>query len=95
MEAYKFETTVLENGVIKIPEISNLKNQKIEVFVVVKSNEKLTFEEWNNQFTDNKDLDEFLPEYGMTLRKFRQKIYDTEIDESISMKEFKESVKNW
>ena len=36
MEAYRFETTVLENGIIKIPEISKYKNKKIEIFVIFK-----------------------------------------------------------
>ena len=34
MEAYKFETTVLENGVIKIPEIAKYQNQKVQIFLV-------------------------------------------------------------
>ncbi len=36
MEAYKFATTVLENGVIKIPELKAYADQKVEVFVVIK-----------------------------------------------------------
>ena len=35
MEAYKFQTTVQENGVIQIPEIANLVHQQVEIFVVV------------------------------------------------------------
>lgn len=35
MEAYKFATTVLENGIIKIPELKGYANQKVEVFVVL------------------------------------------------------------
>ncbi len=34
MEAYKFETTVLENGVIQIPEIAKYKNQKVQIFLI-------------------------------------------------------------
>ncbi len=34
MEAYKFETTVQENGVIQIPNMANLAHQRIEIFVV-------------------------------------------------------------
>ena len=37
MEAYKFATTVLENGVIKIPELKDYADQKVDVFVVLKS----------------------------------------------------------
>ncbi len=36
MEAYKFATTVLENGIIKIPELKGYADQKVEVFVVLK-----------------------------------------------------------
>ena len=36
MEAFKFETTVLENGIIKIPEISQFADHPIEIFIVVK-----------------------------------------------------------
>ena len=36
MEAFKFETTVKENGVIQIPEIARLAHQQVEVFVVVR-----------------------------------------------------------
>lgn len=36
MEAYKFETMVLTDGIIKIPEISNLANKPVEIFIVVK-----------------------------------------------------------
>ena len=36
MEAYKFATTVLENGIIKIPELKDYADQKVEVFVVLK-----------------------------------------------------------
>ncbi len=34
MEAYKFETTVLENGIIQIPEIAKYKNQKVQIFLI-------------------------------------------------------------
>ena len=40
MEAYKFETTVSENGVIQLPEISKFANRKIEVFIVIKQQDK-------------------------------------------------------
>ena len=39
-----------------------------------------TFEEWNEQFTDSRDLNEHMPEYGMTLREFRMGIYEAEMD---------------
>ncbi len=34
MEALKFETTILENGIIQIPEIAKYKNQKVQIFVI-------------------------------------------------------------
>jgi thymidylate synthase len=34
-------------------------------------NGKISFEEWNEQFIDNRNLDDFIPEYGITLREFR------------------------
>ena len=40
MEAYKFETIVLENGIIQIPEISKFANRPIELFIIVKPSEK-------------------------------------------------------
>ena len=36
MEAYKFATTVLANGIVKIPELKGFADQKVEVFVVLK-----------------------------------------------------------
>lgn len=39
---------------------------------------ELSFEEWNEQFEDSFDLDDFVTEYGMTLREFRMGIYEAE-----------------
>ena len=36
MEAYKFETTVEENGIIRIPEISQFAHCDVEIFLVFK-----------------------------------------------------------
>lgn len=41
MEAYKFATTVLENGIIKIPELIAYTDQNVEVFVVVKTKKNI------------------------------------------------------
>jgi hypothetical protein len=46
----------------------------------------LTFEEWNREF-DNQNLEEFLPEYNMTLLEFRKKQFADEIDETTQMNE--------
>jgi len=40
MEAYKFETKIMENGIIKIPELSVLKDHKIEIIVMLKPEKK-------------------------------------------------------
>ncbi len=56
MEAYKFETTVLENGMIKIPQINKYANQKVEVFVVLKST--------NIVKSEQKSIDEFLNKWS-------------------------------
>jgi len=34
MEAYKFETTILENGMIQIPNFQKLKSKKVEVLIL-------------------------------------------------------------
>lgn len=58
MEAYKFETTVLENGIIRLPEISKFANCKIEIFIVIKQPEnysdtrkKRTIEQFLDKWT--------------------------------------------
>ena len=55
MEAYKFETTVSENGVIQLPEISKFANRKIEIFIVIKRQDEETNimnEQMPEQFVD-------------------------------------------
>ena len=56
---------------------------------------KLSFEAWNKQFTDNRNLDEYIPEHDMTLGEFRRSIYEAEADEEISREDFFESMKQW
>ena len=56
MQAYKFVTKVLENGIIKIPEIVNYVNQEIEIFIVLKSKfhkreKKISADEFLNKWT--------------------------------------------
>jgi len=55
------------------------------------------FEEWNKQFTDNIDLETFIPEHGTTLREFRKMIYDAEMseDSEMSFDELLEDIKTW
>jgi len=37
MEAYKFETTLLENGMIQVPDFQKLKSKKVEVLILYKN----------------------------------------------------------
>ena len=48
----------------------------------------LTFEEWNALFMEPKQLDEYIPEYGMTLRDYRRKIYEAEMEENQPIESF-------
>ncbi len=56
MEAYKFATTVLENGVLKIPELKDYADQKVEVFVVIKPKE--------NSKQSKKTIDNFFSKWA-------------------------------
>jgi len=56
MEAYKFETTVLENGIIKIPELKGYADQKVDVFVVLKPKK--------NNKRSNKTMDDFFVKWA-------------------------------
>lgn len=40
MEAYKFETTVLQGGTFRIPECARFANRPVEVFVVLNAPEE-------------------------------------------------------
>lgn len=55
----------------------------------------ISFEEWNKQFIDNRSLDEFLPEFGMTLGEFRRKIFEAESGPCISKEEFFKEMEKW
>ena len=71
-------------------------NSKDEITNIQSAKEKiLSFEEWNKQFNDNLDLDDFIPEYNTTLRKFRKEIYEAEIGAEMTMEEFKLSLQTW
>ncbi|MEA3443193.1 MAG: hypothetical protein U9R19_00550 [Bacteroidota bacterium] len=48
----------------------------------------LTFDEWNKQFEDEYDLDDYIPEYGMSLHDFRLRIYKSEKETGITKQEF-------
>lgn len=53
MEAYKFETTVLQGGTFRIPECARFANQPVEVFVVLKMPEE-------PQYAPSQSIEEFL-----------------------------------
>lgn len=42
MEAYRFETKVQKDGVIRIPEISGLADRSVELFIVMKQSAEQT-----------------------------------------------------
>ncbi len=44
MDAYKFEATVQENGILQIPEIAKFAHQQVEIFIVVTPKTKLEAE---------------------------------------------------
>ncbi len=55
------------------------------------------FEDWNRQFEDdeNTNPDEFLPEHGITLRQFRQLIWEGEQGEAMTFDAFLEDQEFW
>jgi CRISPR/Cas system CMR-associated protein Cmr5 small subunit len=67
--------------------LAEIENSEIE--------KSITFEEWNKQFADNQNLNEVIPEYGITLKAYRQKIFEAEIGETIDENEFKKRLKSW
>lgn len=70
MEAYKFKTTVEEEGVLRIPEIARLAHQQVEVFVVVAPDTEAGSAQTVQQFLDkwqgllqDFDVEELKPQY--------------------------------
>ncbi|HFA51778.1 MAG TPA: hypothetical protein ENJ95_22405 [Bacteroidetes bacterium] len=56
---------------------------------------KLPFEEWNKQFSDGADLDEYLPDYKMTMGEYRRKIYESERSGFITYRELGSAIQSW
>jgi hypothetical protein len=53
MEAYKFETTITENGTIKVPKFQKIKNKKVEVVLLFKPEiEEKSKEQETKEFLD-------------------------------------------
>ena len=64
MQAYQFETVIQEEGILKIPELEDLVNHRVEVFVIDKTpipqnSEIQSFDHFKNKwkgFLKNVDL---------------------------------------
>ena len=48
----------------------------------------LSFEEWNKLFMQEKDLNEYIPEYEMSLREYRMKLFNAEQGKSYPINQF-------
>lgn len=77
MEAYKFETTVLENGMIKVPQFEEYINRKIEVFVVlmpqtIEEEQKFSVDEFLEEWTGfAKGIDPDTEKYNYLMEKYK------------------------
>ena len=78
----------------KILTIQNEKkiNQLFSIVDILAQNKeedtKISFKEWNNLFMKEQDLNEFIPEYNMTLGEYRKKIYNIEISNDFPINQF-------
>ncbi len=48
----------------------------------------ISFETWCEKFMEDKDMNEYIPEYGMTIGEYRKKIYEAETGENIPVEDF-------
>ena len=48
----------------------------------------MSFAEWNQQFSDQQNMDDYINEYGMSVRDFRQSIYESEKEKGMSKQAF-------
>ena len=77
MEAYKFETTVLENGIIKVPQFEEYANRKIEVFVVfvpqaIEEEQKSSVDEFLEKWTGfAKNINPDTEKYNYLMEKYK------------------------
>ena len=85
------------NDVNKIFQIQSYVNKLIEK-KQPKENEfnakLITFEDWNEQFDNEEKLDNYIEEYGMTVREFRLMLYNSEKGNGMSKQDFFEKVNN-
>lgn len=76
MEALMFETKVLKDGIIKIPEMKNWKDKKIKIFII------------ENSYTSEQAKKDFVNEPVIEYRKLRNKSKNSEkltIDTAINI----------
>ena len=77
MEAYKFETKVLENGIIKVPQFEKYTNREIEVFVVfkpqkIKKEQKISVDEFLENWTGfAKGIDPDTEKFNYLMEKYK------------------------
>jgi hypothetical protein len=83
------------NKIVQIQQYVNElldKKQKVTTEFDAKT---LSFSEWNTQFENSTNLDDYIPEYGMKLRDFRLKIYNSEREQGMSKQDFLQKIQNW
>ena len=78
-----------------LDELNHGQNEQTDTDAEPPEAKGLSFEEWNNQFDDDRSLDEYLPEYGVTLGDFRRNIYESESGEETSIDEFFKDMEQW
>ena len=61
-----------------------LKNDSLLESEEVFDANKLSFEEWNEQFEDDYILDDYIEEHGITVKEYRMQLYAAEKGEGMS-----------
>lgn len=93
-----------EQKLLLFQKIMTIQNEKKlnQLFTIVgrftknsSENSKISFEEWNNLFMEERDLNKFIPEYNMTLGEYRKKIYITEQGKDYSINQFIEKLETY
>ncbi len=52
MEAYKFETTILDNGMIQVPNYQKLKSKNVEVVLLIKQQPEVELKSKNQEIQE-------------------------------------------
>ncbi len=99
------ENNIAEQKLLLFQKILSVKNeQKLnKLFLIVDkfitdmqdSDTELSFETWNQKYMNNHDLDEYIPEYQMTLGEYRQKIFKSETSKTHPIENFIEKLDNY